>query len=189
MRSGTSLVAQIVHRLGFPVSAFIPAPGPPSWRSDWEDVNLTMRLMLGLDVNWAGYVDERRKLSHAMGFEGRVAIKSPYLALHHKDLKEAFPDAQWVKCVRADADIERSMRAHPALSRAHQKRICAAMEKVGDLSSFEFFYADAMQAPFGSVSELAEYLDFDPYDARPDDILAAAALIGQPTEYSTCPPS
>jgi hypothetical protein len=185
MRSGTSMVAEIVHRLGYPVSVLIPAPGPPSWRSDWEDPALTMKLMRGQEVDWKAYVDHRERASKALGFEGRVAIKSPYLALYKAAIEKSFPrrETQWIVCVRADAEVERSMLAHPALSRTHQKRIRAALEDFEDVAPFEFDYFSAQQAPFESVTALAEELDFDPYGASSADILAAAALIGQPTEY------
>ncbi len=172
------MVAQIVHRLGFPVSAFIPAPGPPSWRSDWEDANLTMRLMLGLDVNWAGYVDERRKLSHAMGFEGRVAIKSPYLALHRKALDEALGDPQWIFCTRDEEDVARSMLAHPQLKLSDQAKIKRALDRFEE-TFFQFDYDFALRYPLESVGALAMHLELDDAEA----VHAAAALIGSPTEY------
>lgn len=44
MRSGTSAVSEVVHYLGSSCGTSIAAPVPPSWRSDWEDFELSTSL-------------------------------------------------------------------------------------------------------------------------------------------------
>jgi hypothetical protein len=175
MRSGTSLVASLVHYLGFQVADIIPAPMPPAWRSDWEDPHLSLRLVAGERIDWKSYLAERRFLSETLGFDGRVAMKSPYLALHVRALAEIEPFV--IKVVRSPLAVERSFKAHPHLIRRDQERIRAALKTVEpDLQvSYDALVAD----PDFGVDRLAAALDV----RAPETIDRACSLVASPTEY------
>jgi hypothetical protein len=182
MRSGTSLVAQIVHRLGFQVAPFIPAPMPPSWRSDWEDPRITIDLILGEKIDWHEYMRGRAHLSKATGFLGRYAIKSPYLALRYGAISEAAPEAFWIRCERQEEAVDRSFKAHPQLDDVAQYRIDKALHTFDPHMIVRYEYV--LEEPLMAVEQMANTLGV--HDVEP--IQAAANLVGQPTEY-TCPQS
>ncbi len=177
MRSGTSLVAQIVHRLGWPVSVTIPAPCPPSWRSDWEDPQLTTRLIRGQHIDWDAYVLHRRVASKALGFEGRVAIKSPYLVMRREKITESLRVPLWIKVGRREDARQRSLAIYPQLSRVHDAAIMDALREFK--SDVWILYEALIESPYAATKELATSLGV----TDEDTINAAAALIGQPTEY------
>lgn len=99
MRSGTSAVAQMAHRMGFLACAVMTPPQPPRWHQDWEDFEALTTLMklwphgaeisnrtLGAFAVWFdGYA--RRRLRGADGQKQMgadwirgVAMKSPLYA-------------------------------------------------------------------------------------------------------------
>lgn len=178
MRSGTSLAASMVHRLGFPVSNVIPAPIPPRWRSDYEDSWLTVRLMQRAVVDWHEYVAVRRESSELLGFGGRFSIKSPYLAPCWVDVQKAIPNAFVIKTFRGQDDIAASMHEHPQLSGADQELICRALYEVrADCSlGYEF----VCENPQRAAEILAGHLG----NADPVAVAAAAALVQEPTRYA-----
>jgi hypothetical protein len=175
MRSGTSLVGSIVHYLGFPVSDIIPAPMPPAWRSDWEDPHLSLRLIAGEKINWESHLADRRFLSAGLGFDGRVAMKSPYLALHMQALLEFEPFV--IKVVRQGAAIERSFKAHPHLIRRDQERIRAALATI-EADLLVSYDALVEESRFG-VARIADALGVTDEEA----LVRAQALVDLPTEY------
>lgn len=90
MRSGTSAVAEIVHRLGIPMGRSFVAPAPPVYRFEWEDTELSMvfaRFWIrqenpagGWFPWWKNYLAERKR--HARRFNtDRFGMKTPPLAL------------------------------------------------------------------------------------------------------------
>lgn len=179
MRSGTSLVAQIVHRLGFHVAPTIPAPASPSWRSDWEDPYLTGRLISRTPVEWPFYVANRKAVAKKLGFRG-YAIKSPYLALVWDKVVAAAGDACHIVVSRDEETRQRSLEQYPALSREDDRAIIASMP-----CTAHFFL---------QYERLIEYADIEiPRLARAlgvtdqETIDAAGRLVGMPTEYATCP--
>lgn len=180
-RSGTSLVAQLVHRLGFQVSPTIPAPAPPTWRPDWEEPGLTSSLMAGkypTPDGWRAYLKWRRQVSRATGFEGRIALKSPYLALAWRGLMFVVEEHAMVVRVRRGEEARlASMAAHPALSGHEDRMIGVALEAIEP--NLAVSYEDLVVDPLGSVASLAGALGVLDDDA----VLAAAALIGPATEY------
>jgi hypothetical protein len=182
MRSGTSLVASMCHRLGFMVGPQIPVPIPPRWRSDWEPLELTRGL-----VNHRGdalhdwlvwYCHGLREQSRLVGFEGRICLKSPFLAPRWDIVRQAIPDAFVVRTFRYSEDVERSMAAHPALSAADQVKIAAGLRNVRP--DCEIGYEAVCDNPVMYASILAKHLGND----SQADIEAAAALVGRQTVYS-----
>lgn len=178
MRSGTSLVAAIVHHLGFHVAPTIPAPCPPSWRSDWEDPFLTRKLMLDQHVEWAGYFEYRRLVASKLGFRG-VAVKSPYLALHMDSLERSVRGMILIKTKR-EFGREESLLNNPKLSLVNDAQIVAALDKIDEDICIR--YEELLGDPDWHVSNLADALGVD------DDrmISRAIALVGHPTEYAQC---
>lgn len=188
-RSGTSLVAAVVHRLGFPVAPTIIPPAPPAWRADWEDPALTMPLMGGLvpTVEWLKvYLERRDVASKALGFEGRVALKSCYLALHWPVLIAALGHQPLViRTYREAGARRRSLEAHPALYLrvADDARIGRAVDRIAPdaLIGCEW----AQENPLSCAELLAGHL------GQADDVAvaAAAALIDRGTEYQDALPN
>lgn len=173
-RSGTSMVAAIVHRLGFHIAPMIPAPGPPSWRSDWEDPYLTPYLMNRAQVDWSSYVKHRKAVAERLGFRG-YAIKSPYLALVW-DQVVAATDAAHIVVSRDEEQRQRSLAAHPALSLEDDRAICEAMPNTAHaFLSYErlIMYADV------EIPRLARQLGVTDQET----IDSAGRLVGMPTEY------
>lgn len=183
MRSGVSLVASMCHRLGFPVTSLLDAPIPPRFRSDWQDPRLTLRLMAREVIDWAEYLAQRRRESVALGFDGRVAISSQYLAVYWADVRKAIPDAFVIKTYRGHDDMAASMRAHPQISEADQELICRALHDVkADCSlGYEF----VCENPQTAAEMLARHLG----NADPVAVAAAAALVGKSTTYAPVDPS
>lgn len=96
MRSGTSAVAQMVHRMGVCAAMTMTPPQPPRWHADWEDCEALAHLMrlwpLGTPVDrdvrahfqfwFAAYLKLRmqhRDLLGAPWLPG-IACKSPLYA-------------------------------------------------------------------------------------------------------------
>lgn len=125
-RSGTSAVAQVVHRLGFPVSGQIIPPVPPRWHSDWEDQFALLALQHALNAEnpsvWFSdwfprYLDERRE--HTTRLAGLTtwnprgfAIKSPLYAPFVNEIEAACnaigKPLLIIKCQRVKADRDKS---------------------------------------------------------------------------------
>lgn len=180
MRSGTSLVAQIVHRLGWHASPLIGPPIPPSWRSDWEDPNLTLKLLDGLRPSpdwWRSYMNHRRTMSLAFGFKGRFAIKSPYLALVWPRVMEVVTDPFVIRTYRNAKEMDDSFMHHPQLQEEHQEAIKKGLRQVRP--DIEIGYEWAVEEPKRMVNELAAKLGVEDDQA----MAAAVALIHHPTRY------
>lgn len=191
-RSGTSLVAQVVHRLGFPVALTIPAPAPPSWRGDWEDPELTLLLLQGVKptADWyADYLRRRREQSRVVGFGGRVAVKSPLLGLAWEGFAVAARAAAGgkpplvIRCYREHGAMARSLAAHPQLAPELQARVTLAAWRIPP--DIEVGFEWAIDHPERAARAIAMALGVED-DAA---VAAAAATIGRPTEYPPCPPS
>lgn len=180
-RSGTSLVAQLVNRMGWQVAPLISVPAPPSWRSDWEDSQLTTALMsrqYPTRERWVEYLKWRRLVSRDTGFGGRIAIKSPYLALVWDDLTGIVGEhAVTVRVSRGDEARRRSLEAHPALSDHADRLIGESLALVAP--DVELAYEALIDVPALSVGALAADLGVED-DAA---IRAAIALVEQPREY------
>jgi hypothetical protein len=179
MRSGTSLAAAIVHRLGFAVATWIPAPAPPAWRSDWEDPFLTQKLMARRKIDWDAYILERKAAASVLGFKG-ICIKSPYLALYLPELR---PRADFLLVTeREDKEIEQSMARYPQLSLEDQDEIRSALDGVRPDRTFGLEWA--RMCPALEVAQLAKYLGVENDYAA----IEAATKIIEPME-ATCPQS
>lgn len=189
MRSGTSMVAELVHRLGWHAAVTMGAPAPPSWRTDWEDLELTMTLLQGVNpgVPWLiDYLGRRVEVSERMGFGGRIALKSPYLLFIWDDLFEAldqagFPHPVVIRTYRYDLNVLRSLRAHPQLSEVRQAQIARLASRIAP--TVEIGYEAAIERPLWVAVALAQALGVVD-DAA---IRAAAALVGRPTPYECLP--
>lgn len=180
MRSGTSMVAEVVHRLGWQAAPIMACPLPPSWRFDWEEPHLTKRLMLRQPINWKTYIERRLALAERLGFHG-IAIKSPYLALRWAEFMLHAPaDVFVIKTERTEFNVERSLEAHPQLSKDDQEEIRAALH--GVKADFGVSYESWAYSPYDEVPVLGMELG-----ATEEGWLAAAALVGRPTEYEPCP--
>jgi hypothetical protein len=185
MRSGTSLVAQVVHRLGFAVAPYIPAPAPPGWRSDWEDPHLSTKLMLGRTPRWDLYIRRRKRQAAALGFSG-VAIKSPYLSLHLEAIR-ARADALIVTRRDRLAQHESLWRCIEAYRLDQASIVRAADEIEGAQAAAQtaadvvIEYEGAVARPGELVEQLASLLDVHDEDTK----AAAAALVGEPCLQSS----
>ena len=115
MRSGTSAVAEALHRMGCPVAMHTPAPMPPTWRFDWEDSKLSARLM-GRDVSslWLrDYLPERWRHAQQCYDSTCITLKSPYLAFARNELEIVAEMLEiplfWVVLHRPQIDVDCSM--------------------------------------------------------------------------------
>lgn len=177
-RSGTSLVASMVHRLGWMVAPTIPVPAPPSWRSDWEDPALSIPLIERRPLDLEAYMENRRALASALGFQG-VALKSPYLALRWPAVLAASgPNPVVIRTYRDGLTRFESLRAHPAIDHGDDSRICSALRAV--VPTIEVGYEWGVEDQKRLAAALAHALGVVD-DAA---VSAAAALVGRPTRYS-----
>lgn len=163
MRSGTSLLASIVHHLGYPVAITMGAPIPPTWDFDWEDQELTEMLMLGEpDQRWfERYLAGRGEASSRLGTDGDFAVKSPYLALHWEPFVRAADRLGADLCVfmtdrRQDA-IDISLAGLPVLSSVDQACIRAALR--GIASDMTIRYEALLSHGKQRVLDIADRLD------------------------------
>lgn len=132
-RSGTSAVAQVVHRLGFPAGLWFAPPYPPKWRSDWEDSEAVTALMRlcpwgarptdearDLFLDWfPGYLNRRMACLEMMqdrgvwAAENGVACKSPFYAFFHREIGEVCAKAgmkvRWIVARRDQDEIDASL--------------------------------------------------------------------------------
>ena len=174
MRSGTSLAAAILHRLGGFAGVYITAPMPPTWKGDWEDpwaLDLMMEKKLKPKF-FREWIDSKRESAGMYGFE-KIQLKSPYLALHMAPLLEAAPDIFVVATNRDPGAVSSSMARHPQLTLKDQGRIRAALESVTPRYVFD---CDHCQAdPQSEIQSLCMALGLDPGS----DLEEAAALVDQ----------
>jgi len=192
-RSGTSLVAQIVNRLGYHAAPTITAPCPPTWRSDWEDLDFTVPLMRRKKIDWDCYLEMRINVSAALGFGGDIAIKSPYLALVWDEFLDAVQPDHIIQTTREDEECERSLKHQPLDVKLYRKDIdkIRKVDKALWVTCFarhmkmlDIPYEDIITHPVGLTSDIAEFIN---KGTDPETIKAASKLIGKPTEYKTCP--
>lgn len=108
MRSGTSMVAEMVHRLGVPVALTLLAPPTADGRLEWEDAeaSLTLARLIPLgggtaptpaaaaafDRWWPDYRRRREAAARSIRWPGRtppraIAVKSPLLLFFADRLK------------------------------------------------------------------------------------------------------
>lgn len=179
MRTGTSLASATVHRLGYQASLAIGAPVPPAWRSDWEDLNLAVRLMMSAEIkpDWfRQYIHDRRTVARLFGFRD-ISIKSPYLALHWANFRSAFDEDPIVlKCIRSNGRAK-SLDAYSFLDKQQSESIDNALDRIE--ADLVLKYEDAIACPVSYVERIAERLGVEDLDA----ITAAAKEIGEPTRY------
>lgn len=161
MRSGTSLAAQVVHRLMYQAAPVITVPYPPSWHSDWECPRLTTSLMLGREIDWPGYLEWRRAMAAATRFKG-ISIKSPFLAVRWREVLESVQDRYVVRVVRNEADVAASIAKYPELleREAEVREALPAVEP-----DFLFDYDACIDQPWDVIGPLAEALGSDPLPA------------------------
>ncbi len=188
LRSGTSLVASMVHRLGWCAVSTMGPPIPPSWRADWEDLELSVPLIRGVrpTPEWlAAYIERRRAVSRLCGMGGKVALKSPYLAFIWPTLLEAIEyEPVVVRTYRDEVSMEASRAAHDHLLSADlQRRIRLACREIRP--TLEIGYGPAIDYPTRTASALAQALGVTDAVA----VAAAAAIVGLPTRYTPCPSS
>lgn len=185
LRGGCSLVTGICHRLGFHAGLTFIAPHPPTWRLDYQEVELSVRLVERrwptLDW-WHLYIEKRRALSQRVGFGGRVVLNCQWLALCWDALIEAL-EAEWehpltIRTYRDGEGLARSMAAHPLLKQADQDEIVAALYRRVS-PEFEISYDFLVDDPEQVVRILAERLGVEDAEA----VKAAVAMVGKPTEY------
>lgn len=168
-RSGTSMVAQVVNRLGWHVGASVPPPIPPTWRSDFEDFDFSMRLARGERPSApeiGRYLFSRLDLAVALGFPGgRFMLKSPLLALVWpqltSELKRLSFTWRTISVWRQFSEREESRLAGPpGLAVEVCQEVVRAMEcwVVPDL---EIAYRKATEDPVVAVRALASVLSVD----------------------------
>lgn len=180
MRSGTSLVASVVHRLGWHAGVRMYAPMPPTWRLDYEEPELSERLVRRDwpdQVWWIEYLAMRAEWSHALGFGGRFLLKCPHLALCWPMVLNEVENPLVFRTYRDRADTDRSMAAHPAMKESDQEEIRVALRKIAPDS--EIGYEWATEYPERFVRLVAGHLGVED-DAA---IQGAVATVGQPNRY------
>jgi len=189
MRSGTSAVAEALHRLGCPVAMHTPAPQPPTWRFDWEDSKLSSRLMSrGVEAPWMrDYVAERYRHA-AMCYDSTcIALKSPYLVFAKEALQivsEMRDDPLfWVVLRRPQIDIDCSISQWEVLDpdvNKEIKAILAGSDKWANTITVD--YDKLVENPKQGVSALALQLGLRP---DPGGLEGAIATVKEPTSRST----
>jgi hypothetical protein len=190
MRSGTSLLASIVHHLGIPVATVVGAPLPPKWQFDWEDPEFSTKLMHMRSVShlwFCQYLARRAAATRALWDGSAFGLKSPYLALHWGDFVAACKaenhDLFVLKTMRSQEAIDRSMShavAHGVnLDQKHQARIRAELS--GIAADMDVSFGNMIERGDEVVREIAGCLG----EFSEADIERAAAQI-RPQEVATC---
>jgi hypothetical protein len=185
MRSGTSAVAEILHRLGAPCAIHTPAPMPPTWRFDWEDSRLSARLMDASEVPAEWFVDYlAQRLDHAerCHFSQTVTLKSPLLAFSRAELGFAaemldVPIA-WVIVNRDEARVAASMTQWEALDPQVNAAIALELSKPEWSDADTIEYERLVDDPAVHVHSLAQSLGLS---SDPEDIQAAIDGVKEPT--------
>lgn len=175
IRSGTSLMAELVHFLGFPVTVAMHAPSHPTWRCEWEDPDLAYQLAYGTsDVDFKSHLLMRRDsaLRQAKYFNRNlpgISIKSPFLAMEAEALEEACCDDQlgfeleWLVIGRQPDAIEASLQA--SLKGKDLANARYINEMIPKEVKPEFWYEDFIRDPYPTVSRLAKYLGVKDMDS------------------------
>lgn len=165
MRSGTSMMAEVIHFLGFPVVVSMLAPGHPTWRPEWEDPDLAVQLALGRGVTVESLVEhlrfrreaaERQAKYHGRSLPG-ISIKSPFLALNADAMEKAAIEVgmkgSWVVIGRGAEAVDASLRA--ALRGRDLENARKANERIRDVVEPGWSYEEFMEDPYGEVTDLA----------------------------------
>lgn len=205
MRAGTSAVSQVVHYLGFNAGQTIHAPIPPTWRSDWEDVELAKALSallpLGDDLPnsrqktamiefLAGYVEHRRRWADLVGEAcGKPlpgwSLKSPLLTFFLDELRAVIADEEDLRlrtlCVmRSERGISRSWESTMAKIEGAERTQFGILRELGRQETpFTYIvdYDKLVAKPKEGVLAIAAALDVDNQEA----IERAIAVVRQPT--------
>lgn len=190
MRSGTAAVAEAVHALGIPVAVQMHAPVPPTYRMDWEDADLSLKLaplMFGRKIRdfaaWFGqYLKTRSMFTHRQWGTEHFAIKSPLLPLVWPEVAAAVPGAIILHTRREQGDIDRSVRACFRVEQvkdalACNERIQAALEPIEP--TMRVIYERLVVHPESCVEHIAGALGV----SSKERIEAAVATVKEPRPW------
>lgn len=171
-RSGTSMLAEVVHYLGFPVTVSMLAPGYPTWRSEWEDPALAMEMSYSGCPDFYEHLKMRAQAAYRQAeYHGRklpgIAIKSPFLALYDEEFEQAARtmnfQVSWEVIGREqeaiDASAERALRGQD-LKNAKEMNLLLKRDLIPS-----WRYEDFVEDPYASVSALAAKLGVTDMDS------------------------
>lgn len=195
MRSGTSLAAEMLHFLGAPAGVMQMMPQHPTWQSEWEDCELTTKLLELFPLAdpkptaakkeefrqfFAPYLHGRARFIQHMDrvWKQRTltfSTKSPFLALVHDDVAaccEAFRlELRTVVCKRGEDAISGSIdRAFPKDLKAGAKRLnkVIASHLASIKADVEIDYDAALSNPVLAAQRLQALVGGQPYRNRLD---------------------
>jgi hypothetical protein len=141
MRSGTSAVAAICHRLGFFAGAAMSPPRAPRWHSDYEDAD-GLRLLMNEPADdfaqwFPVYVKHRMDSAEFLRTHGDewvrgVMLKSPLYAPHVQSMIKLCPTKPVViVCRREQSERKASLiRSNIGLGRPMLRRLVAKQMEI-----------------------------------------------------------
>lgn len=205
MRSGTSLAAEMLHFLGAPAGIMQLMPMHPTWKNEWEDAELTHKLVELFPLEdpkpnaarkeefrdfFPQYLANRARYIQTMDRvwnqrTGTFSMKSPLLALVLDDVREACDEfkieLKTVVCKRnADAVLGSLERALPEDKKAGAKKLnrLLATHIAALKPDLEVVYEDVLANPRLWAQKLQTLVGGRPFSDR------AAMAAGK---VNTCP--
>ncbi len=204
MRSGTSLVAQMLHLMGCPMAVNLLAPMPPTYRMDWEDTDATLELFSAVPLGTAPtdavrarfkvwirrYRYARLTLARGQHLNalrhppGAIGVKHPLFLHFRRELAE-MDDVRIVTTRREQAAIDESVaHAFPPwrnMTGAMRTNELLAAEQALVTPDLEVSYERTIENPRGTAEALAGLIGKTGNMAA---IERAAEAVKEPTSWA-----
>lgn len=186
-RTGTSLMAEVIHNLGIPAAETIYPPFPPTWRAEWEETGL-VRLIFPGNTPTVNDLDEFLKhrwlLAERIFKVPHFAIKSCFLLLHRGALEEAASDlgfqVSWVLMEREEEARLKSQSFYPWLT---EELLSPVREAIPDRMPDNFTpvqYEELIAHPRSVIEGLCER-----FGISKDRLDEAVKIVQGPTDYGS----
>lgn len=112
LRSGGSAVASLLVPMGYSPGVTLSAPCPPTWRIEWDDVDLTKALLHGSGVDIASAM--AACFERARNLKSDALFKNAYLAIPWFGVLDVFEHIGGckpfvIRTVRNEPDRQRSL--------------------------------------------------------------------------------
>ena len=198
MRSGTSAVAEIVHRLGVPMGLSFGAPVAPTYRFEWEDMALSLAFgrywvhglepAMGIFAWWDAYMADRFKHATRLGLD-RWGFKTPPWCLLGDTLLSAARKLACTALIEVDRpqpNIDSSVRRAfpPGLVDKALIANASIKQKIRDLPTvLKVPYLELVEQPALWVGRIAGVLEVDDQDRIQD----AIRNVLRPTTWHSSP--
>jgi len=186
LRSGTSAMAQALHRLGVSMCVSMLAPREPEWRAEWEDPPISLQAHIEFPLGktkhshasrarfarWTRkYFDERRVYDD--GFRknwgqppaDHIGAKCPLLLFPLRELEAEFKDELFVILMHRNEDeTEASIRrAYPPFARGNAMRTNKALHSIASECDYDIqvSYKHFIESPAATMERIMESLNIE----------------------------